>query len=122
MLRKHGKWADWGLAHAAFSEQDRKAGCGAGIVKSKKGVVMYQGQLKTAYDEALEYHGSTTVEVTRCRHGRIIWRDWLIFDSVAEASEYYNSRSQGSGERIRWIGRERLPRLASISSEPGSAI
>lgn len=81
---------------------------------------MYQGQLKTAYDEALEYHGSTTVEVTRCRHGRIIWRDWLIFDSVAEASEYYNTRSQCSGERMRWIGRERLPRLASISPEPGS--
>jgi len=70
---------------------------------------MYQGQLKTAYDEALEYHGSTTVEVTRCRHGRIIWRDWLIFDSVAEASEYYNTRSQGSGERIRWMGRGRIP-------------
>jgi len=42
------------------------------------------------YQEALEYHGSTTVEVTRRRLGRVIWKDWLIFDSVEEALTFYN--------------------------------
>lgn len=42
------------------------------------------------YREAFEYHGSTTVEITRQRGGRIIWKDWLIFDSVEEASTFYN--------------------------------
>jgi len=42
------------------------------------------------YQEAFEYHGSTTVEIIRRRAGRIIWKDWLIFDSVEEASSFYN--------------------------------
>jgi hypothetical protein len=42
------------------------------------------------YKEAFEYHGSTTVEVTRQRGGRVIWKDWLLFDSVEEASTFYN--------------------------------
>ena len=42
------------------------------------------------YKEALEYHGSTTVAITRERGGRVVWKDWLIFDSVEEASTFYN--------------------------------
>jgi len=42
------------------------------------------------YKEAFEYHGSTTVEIIRQRGGRVIWKDWLIFDSVEEASTFYN--------------------------------
>lgn len=42
------------------------------------------------YKEAFEYHGSTTIEITRQRGGRVIWKDWLIFDSVEEASTFYN--------------------------------
>jgi hypothetical protein len=30
------------------------------------------------------------VEIVRRRAGRIIWKDWLIFDSVEEASTFYN--------------------------------
>jgi hypothetical protein len=42
------------------------------------------------YQEALEYHGSTTVEVTRRCGGRVVWKDWLIFDSVEEALAFYS--------------------------------
>ena len=42
------------------------------------------------YQEAFEYHGSTTVEIIRQRGGRVIWKDWVIFDSVEEASSFYN--------------------------------
>ena len=42
------------------------------------------------YDDAYEYHGSTTIEVTRRLFGRVVWKDWLIFDSVEEARTYFD--------------------------------
>jgi len=42
------------------------------------------------YYDSYEYHGSTTIEQTRNQDGRIIWRDWIIFDTVEEATEYFN--------------------------------
>ncbi len=42
------------------------------------------------YDDAYEYHGSTTVERTRRKQGRVVWKEWLIFDTVEEASLYFN--------------------------------
>ena len=41
------------------------------------------------YDDAYEYHGSTTIEVTRHYFGRVVWKDWLIFDTVEEARTYF---------------------------------
>ncbi len=40
------------------------------------------------YDDAYEYDGSTTIEVTRRFFGRVVGKDWLIFDSVEEARTY----------------------------------
>ena len=42
------------------------------------------------YHDHYEYHGSTTIAVTRQQDGMIIWRDWIMFDSVEEAAEYFN--------------------------------
>lgn len=42
------------------------------------------------YYDSYEYHGNTTIELTRRQAGEIIWRDWIIFDTVEEASEYFN--------------------------------
>ncbi len=42
------------------------------------------------YYDSYEYHGNTTIELTRLQAGEVIWRDWIIFDTVEEASEYYN--------------------------------
>ena len=42
------------------------------------------------YHDCYEYHGSTTIELTRKQDGVILWRDWIIFDSVEEATEYFN--------------------------------
>ena len=44
----------------------------------------------TDYCDSYEYHGSTTIEQTRSQDGVIIWRDWIIFDTVEEATEYFN--------------------------------
>jgi hypothetical protein len=44
----------------------------------------------TDYYDCLEYHGNTTIELTRKQDGLTIWRDWIIFDSVEEAAEFFN--------------------------------
>jgi hypothetical protein len=43
----------------------------------------------TDYDEAFEYHGNTTIEVIRRRSGNTIWRQWLMFDTVEEATSFF---------------------------------
>ena len=43
------------------------------------------------YYDCYEYHGNTTIELTRRQNGETIWRDWIIFDSVDDAAEYFNA-------------------------------
>jgi hypothetical protein len=47
----------------------------------------------TDYDlkERYEYHGHTTVERIRLRSGAVVSRDWIMFDSVQEAEDYFNA-------------------------------
>ena len=42
------------------------------------------------YYDCFEYHGNTTIELTRKRDGMTIWRDWILFDTVEDAAEYFN--------------------------------
>jgi len=42
------------------------------------------------YYDCYEYHGNTMIELTRKQNGNTIWRDWILFDSVEEATEYFN--------------------------------
>lgn len=42
------------------------------------------------YNDCYEYHGNTTIERIRKKGDVTISRDWLIFDSVEEAFDYYN--------------------------------
>ncbi len=41
------------------------------------------------YYEYYEYHGNTTIERIRRQGRTTILRDWIIFDSVEEAKEYF---------------------------------
>jgi len=41
------------------------------------------------YHEFFEYHGNTTVERVQTRAGRPISREWIIFDSVEEAQDFF---------------------------------
>jgi hypothetical protein len=42
------------------------------------------------YYDCYEYHGNTTIELTRIQGGVTIFRDWIMFDTVEEASEFFN--------------------------------
>ncbi len=43
------------------------------------------------YNECLEYHGNTTIELIRTLGGETVRRDWLMFDTVEEAADYFNA-------------------------------
>jgi hypothetical protein len=43
------------------------------------------------YQDCYEYHGSTTIERTRKEAGRTVNREWILFDSVEEALEFFNN-------------------------------
>jgi hypothetical protein len=42
-----------------------------------------------------EYHGNTVIEHIRRLAGETIWRDWILFDTVEEAAEYFNAACCG---------------------------
>jgi hypothetical protein len=41
------------------------------------------------YQDSYEYHGNTTIEVIRRQDGITIDRDWILFDSVEEAQDFF---------------------------------
>jgi len=41
------------------------------------------------YHESFEYHGNTAVEITLIKNGVTIKRDWIFFDSVKEAQDFF---------------------------------
>ena len=41
------------------------------------------------FNECYEYHGNTVIELTRKQAGQTIFRDWMMFDSVEEAADYF---------------------------------
>jgi len=42
------------------------------------------------YHDCYEYHGNTTIEITRKQDGITIKREWILFDSVEEAQAFFN--------------------------------
>jgi len=41
------------------------------------------------YHESFEYHGNTAVEVNLIKNGVTIKRDWIFFNSVQEAQDFF---------------------------------
>ncbi len=49
------------------------------------------------YQNCYEYHGSTMIEMTRKRGGITLKRDWILFDSVEEAQEFFHDSCGDDG-------------------------
>jgi hypothetical protein len=63
--------------------------------QNKGGANMTKHIFNPDYHDCYEYHGNTTIELTR-RQGEItLLRDWLTFDSVQEAADYFNEHCSG---------------------------
>lgn len=43
-----------------------------------------------SYEDRYEYQGGTLIEHVRLREGRILWREWLEFESIEEAEEAFH--------------------------------
>ena len=43
--------------------------------------------------DCFEYHGNTAVEHIRKRGRRTVWREWIMFDSVDEALDFYDRQA-----------------------------
>lgn len=53
--------------------------------------------VKPEYQDCLEYHGNTAVELTRVKEGSTVLHRWIIFDSVREAQDYFYEFSAQDG-------------------------
>jgi hypothetical protein len=47
------------------------------------------------HHEYFEYHGNTIVERIKKGAGNTISRDWILFDSVEEAQDFFNNNCDG---------------------------
>ncbi len=47
------------------------------------------------HHEFFEYHGNTMVVRIKKGAGNIISRDWILFDSVEEAQDFFNNNIEG---------------------------
>ena len=53
--------------------------------------MIHDASFTNCYD-SYEYHGNTEIVLTRKRGDSTVWRNWILFDSVEEASEYFNNQ------------------------------
>ena len=49
-------------------------------------------EICTYYHDHFEYFGNTEIERIRTQDENVIKHDWIIFDSVDEAMEFFNDR------------------------------
>ena len=52
---------------------------------------MTKREIEWDYDNLYEYHGNTAIEYTRKQSGVTVKHDWIFFNSIEEASEYFNN-------------------------------
>jgi hypothetical protein len=50
-------------------------------------------------ERRFEYHGNTAVERIQKKAGKFVRRDWLYFDSVEEAEDYFVNVCETDGIR-----------------------
>ncbi len=53
---------------------------------------MRKHELHPTYHDFFEYHGNTEIVRIRKQNGSIVRQDCLLFDSVEEAMEHFNTK------------------------------
>ena len=51
---------------------------------------MRKVDIYATFQDYFEYHGGTTIERVRKSAGKTVQQQWLMFDSVEAAQEYFN--------------------------------
>jgi hypothetical protein len=52
-------------------------------------------EIYTDYQDHFEYFGNTEIERIRMQGEKVIEHDWIMFDSVDEAMDFFNNRCDG---------------------------
>jgi len=60
------------------------------LLQQKGGIKMRKYELFTDYHDHFEYFGNTEIERIRKQGEKTIRHDWIIFDTVDEAMEFFN--------------------------------
>ena len=53
---------------------------------------MRKYEIYPTYSDLFEYYGNTEILRIRKQYGKIIRKDWIIFDSPDEAMDHFNSK------------------------------
>jgi hypothetical protein len=60
--------------------------------RKKEGNKMRTQEIYTDYQDHFEYFGNTEIERIRMQGEMVIKHDWIMFDTVDEAMEFFNDR------------------------------
>jgi len=52
-------------------------------------------EISREYQDHFEYFGNTEIEPIRMQGEKVIRHDWIMFDTVDEAMEFFNDRCDG---------------------------
>jgi hypothetical protein len=63
--------------------------------RKKEGAEMITQEIYTDYQDHFEYFGNTEIERIRMQGEKVIKHDWIMFDTVDEAMEFFNDRCDG---------------------------
>ena len=53
---------------------------------------MRKNELYPTHQDFFEYYGNTEIARIRTRGGKVVRQDWIIFNTVEEALDYFNTR------------------------------
>ena len=53
---------------------------------------MRKHEFYSTYSDAYEYNGNNEIQRIRKQYGRIVRRDWIVFDSSEDAMQYFNTK------------------------------
>jgi len=65
-------------------------GIKATTISGREGIIMINDISRQVCSDSYEYYGNTEIVLNRKRGDVTVWRDWILFDSAEEASEYFN--------------------------------
>jgi hypothetical protein len=67
-------------------------GCLDAFCTNMGGTKLKKCELYHTYQDVFEYYGNTEIVRIRKQNGTTIREDWLVFNSVEEAMEHFNTK------------------------------
>lgn len=69
---------------------------------------MRKHEFYPGYRELFEYYGNNEIERVRIKGGRMVRRDWLVFNSPEEAMLFFNEKCGAFERKSCYLGKKRI--------------